>query len=141
METVVLLSCVKKKLDVPAIAKEIYISDFFQKAFEYAESLRPGKIFILSAKYQLLSPERMIEPYELTLNNMGVADRRKWANQVIEQLRCKADLKNDKFIFLAGQKYREFLVPAINNYEVPMQGLQIGKQLGWLKRKIENGNM
>ena len=141
METVVLLSCVKKKLDVPAIAKEIYISDFFQKAFKYAQSLRPDKIFILSAKYQLLSPERMIEPYELTLNNMGVAERRKWANQVIEQLRNQADLENDKFVFLAGQKYREFLVPEINNFEVPMQGLQIGKQLGWLKREIENGNM
>lgn len=141
MKTVILISCVKKKLSVPAIAKEIYISDFFQKACRYAESLCPDKIFILSAKYQLLLPEQKIEPYELTLNNMGVADRKKWARDVIEQLSRHTDLKNDKFIFLAGQRYREFLVPAISNYEVPMQGLQIGKQLGWLKREIENENM
>lgn len=141
METIILLSCVKQKLGIPAIAKEIYISNFFQKAFKYAESLRPDKIFILSAKYQLLSPEQRIEPYELTLNKMGVAERRRWASHVIEQLGYQADLENDNFIFLAGQKYREFLVPAINNYEVPMQGLQIGKQLGWLKGKIDNENM
>ena len=141
MKTIVLLSCVKQKLSVPAIAKEIYISDFFQKTFKYAESLRPDKIFILSAKHHLLSPEQKIEPYELTLNNMRVAERKKWASNVTEQLNDQADLENDKFIFLAGQKYREFLVPAIKKFEVPMQGLQIGKQLSWLKRKIDNENM
>ena len=38
--------------------------------------------FILSAKYGIVDPEQMIEPYEKTLNKMGVADQRDWAERM-----------------------------------------------------------
>ncbi len=34
--------------------------------------------------------------------------------------------------FLAGLKCRKFLVPQLASYEVPMQGLVIGRQLQFL---------
>ncbi len=71
--------------------------------------------------------------YEQTLNKMGVVDRRVWASKVIGQLKEKADLQKDEFILLAGEKYRENLLPHIKNCEIPFKGLSFGKQLQKLK--------
>ncbi len=84
----------------------------------------------------LLSEE--IEPYDITLNNMDSTARRYWASKVIMQLRRHFDLENDHFILLAGQKYREYLIPHLNSYEISLAGLMIGKQLQYLKGKVIN---
>jgi hypothetical protein len=48
------------------------------------------------------------------------------------------DLNTDEFVFLAGNNYRKYLLPSINNYKIPMLGLSIGKQLKWLTEKIKS---
>lgn len=53
------------------MAKDMYVSDLFKKSLEYARRLNPAKIYILSAKYGLLELDDMIEPYEITLNEMS----------------------------------------------------------------------
>lgn len=37
--------------------------------------LKPNQIYILSAKYHLLKPEKIISPYNLTLNNLSATYR------------------------------------------------------------------
>ena len=69
------------------------------------------------------------------MNNKEIVE---WSEGVISQLNKKADLKKDEFIFLAGSKYRKFLIPHISNYKIPLEGLGIGKQLKYLKEKTEN---
>ena len=141
MKKIVLISCVKQKLDKPAKVKELYVSDLFRKFLAYAETLSPDTVFILSAKYGLLNCEEMIEPYELTLNTMGVRERKDWSGKVIDQLGKVSGLRCDKFIFLAGERYRQYLLPHISHYEIPLQGLRVGEQKQWLKRKIRNAGM
>ena len=67
--TIVLISCVKKKASQPRPARELYISDLFRKSLKYAQSLSPDAIYILSAKYGLLSLDTVIEPYDVTLKS------------------------------------------------------------------------
>ncbi|MEN6385912.1 MAG: DUF6884 domain-containing protein [Phycisphaerales bacterium] len=141
MKTIVLISCVKTKLAIATKAKDLYTSDLFRKNYQYALTLDPDMIFILSAKYGLLSPETMIEPYEMTLNTMKLADRKRWSTIVLNELSKHTDLKNDKFVFLCGQKYREFLLSDMCNYEIPMEGLTNGRQKQWLKEKLKNVRM
>lgn len=43
------------------------------------------------------------------------------------------NFENDEVIFLAGEKYRKYLINQICNYKIPMKGLTIGKQLQFLK--------
>jgi cytoplasmic iron level regulating protein YaaA (DUF328/UPF0246 family) len=102
----------------------------------YAQSLKPKQVYILSAKYGLLSPYDMIEPYELTLKTMKTAERRLWAQRVLSALRQNCDLDADTFVFLAGDPYRQNLVPHIKHYSIPMEGLPFGKQLQWLERQV-----
>ncbi len=135
MKTIVLISCVSKKLAHKSPAKDLYDSPLFKGNLYYASSFKPDNIFVLSAKYGLVPLDREIEPYNLTLNNMAVSDIKKWAVGVLSQLHEVVDLDNDRIIFLAGEKYRRFLITSVKHYEVPMQGKTIGKQLRFLKEQ------
>lgn len=130
---IVLISCVSQKLPHRAKAKDLYVSTLFKLNLKYANSLSPNEIYILSAKHGLLELEREIEPYEQTLNNMRTAEIKEWANNVLQQLRSVASLEEAEFIFLAGDKYRKYLLPQIKNAAVPLEGLRIGEQLQRLK--------
>ncbi len=136
MKRVVLISCVKTKLDHPAKAENLYIRDLFTKNLAYAKKLKPDYIFILSAKYGLLKLNDRIAPYEKTLNQMPVNERRVWSDSVISELRRYADLEQDEFIILAGEKYRDFLIPHIKKYKIPFEGLSFGNQLKALNKLI-----
>lgn len=135
---VVLISCVKSKLNVPAKARDLYISDLFRSALQYAYYLKAEKIFVLSAKYGLLELDQVIAPYEMTLKNMGEPQKRAWAAGVINSLRQKTDLNKDLFIILAGENYRKYLIPAMKNYQVPLEGLAFGQQLQELKTRVRS---
>lgn len=130
---IILISCVSKKRSHRAAAQDLYTSTLFTLNLRYARQLKPDAIFILSAKHGLLDPETIIDPYDVTLNKMSAASLRDWADNVRGQLAARTDLERDHFTFLAGNNYRKFLIPHLHHYEVPMEGLRIGEQLGRLK--------
>lgn len=138
MKKIVLLSCVSKKLNKPTTAEIIYISPLFKKSLNYAKSLNPDNIHILSAKHYVLDLDTIIEPYDETLNNMSKHQIIDWSNKCLERLTEKYDLKNDTFIFLAGDKYRKYLLPYIKHYELPLEGLRIGEQMSWYDNNTLN---
>jgi cytoplasmic iron level regulating protein YaaA (DUF328/UPF0246 family) len=138
MIKIVLISCVSKKLSHKSKAQDLYVSPLFQKNLQYAKSLNPDKIFILSAKYGLLDLNKEIGPYDKTLNKMSSNEIKEWANSVLNQLQKVSDLDKDEFVFLAGNNYRKFLLLHVKNYKIPMLGLGIGKQLKWLTEKIKH---
>ncbi|MCH8155291.1 MAG: hypothetical protein IH786_08520 [Proteobacteria bacterium] len=139
--TVYLVSCVSKKRSSTAPAKDLYLSDWFIKARNFVEA-RGCPWFILSAEHGLIAPDDILDPYEKTLNTMSALDRRRWAEMVLSQMSEKMP-KAKSVIFLAGQRYREFLVERLRNQgvsvEVPMVGLRIGEQLAWLRAQTKDG--
>jgi len=137
---IVLISCASKKLAYKSKAEDLYISTLFRLSFAYAKKLKPDKIFILSAKYGLLNLNDEIATYNETLNNKPVSDIKLWAEKVVINLREMADLKSDMFVFFAGKKYREYILPHIKYYKIPLKGLRIGEQLKFLKNKLEQAD-
>lgn len=133
MKKIVLISCVSKKLPHEARAEDLYISPLFKFNLKLAKQLNPDAIYILSAKHGVLELDVKIEPYDTTLNKMGVAERRAWSDKVLEQLAMRADLQRDHFVFLAGQNYRKYVVTRLGSFEAPMEGMRIGRQLQKLK--------
>lgn len=81
----------------------------------------------------------MIEPYNLTLNEMTAAKRRAWGEKVTAELRRHYE-EGDQVVLLAGQRYHEQVIPALRQWacrvEVPLEGLGIGQQKAWLKREL-----
>ena len=135
-----LVSCVSKKQPRQAPARDLYVSDWFAKARKLVEA-QGWPWFILSAKHGLVHPDKEIAPYEKTLNEMRVAERRAWASDVMRALECHLDGVQTVVVF-AGQRYREFLAPELRKrgvqVDVPMEGLKLGKQLNWLKCRIKH---
>lgn len=124
---IALLSCTSKKKDYPCAAYEMYSeSARFQKAYQFAK-LISDNIFILSPKYGLLPEDKLIEPYDESLHDKNAQERKTWANAVLHELQKVADLQNDEFIILAGEKYREHLLPHLSHYWLPLKGMSIGK--------------
>ena len=138
MAKIILISCVSSKVAHRAKAKDLYVSPLFKYNLRYAHALNPDKIFILSAKYGLVNLEKEIDPYNLTLNKMKAIQVKAWAEQVVSDLRKEVNLDNDEIIFLAGSRYRKYLIPHIKNYKIPLKGFGIGKQLQFLKDKMHN---
>ena len=134
MNPVFLVSCVAGKRSKAAAAADLYTSAWFVKARAFVEATG-DPWFILSAEHGLLGPEKVIEPYERTLNTMSAADRRSWAQKVREQM--EENLPDvGEVVVLAGNRYRENLMPYLRRrfpkVTVPMEGLTIGRQLNWL---------
>jgi len=133
---IVLIPCSKRKLNRKAKAKDLYLRPLLKKSLQYAKSLDPDAIFILSAKHHLLQLSKVIEPYNVYISDKSGKEKKIWAKKVIQQLEKRYDLKKDHFTILAGECYRQYLIPHIYKVEIPMQGLGIGKQLGWLTDKL-----
>lgn len=136
MKSIVLIACGKRKQPRGVRAEDLYTGSLFKMSLRYAKSLSPDMIFILSAKHGLLDLGREIEPYDSTLNNISTAEIRTWSADVVARLRERADLCQDRFIFLAGDRYRRFIIPHLRFVEIPMEGLRQGEQLQFLKKQI-----
>jgi hypothetical protein len=84
--THILVSCAATKHDEALEAEKLYTSQLFQKAslfaWQNARALN-GRWWILSAKYGLLDPKKVVEPYDETLNTMRIDERKDWATSVL----------------------------------------------------------
>lgn len=151
MRQIVLIACVSKKSDKKTKAKDLYISPLFRYSLAYALALKPDKIFILSALHHLLELDREIEPYNVTLSNvskkkrkpglkvLNSTEKKEWGKKIVEMLSAEADLKEDKFLILAGQEYIKPIVSSLNNYEDVLNGVLLFDRVPLLKQKL-NGN-
>jgi hypothetical protein len=141
VKTVYLVSCVSRKGTGRQPAKELYVSDWFRKARKYVEH-QGERWYILSAEHGLIFPDTVITPYDNTLNRASVYERRAWARRVLKGLK-EVLAPGDCAVFIAGARYREFLVPELLRMgvevEIPMEGMRIGEQLSWLKKQVAGG--
>jgi cytoplasmic iron level regulating protein YaaA (DUF328/UPF0246 family) len=113
-------------------ARELYISDLFKKNLAYAEK-NYDRVLILSAKYGVLQLDEEIPYYNKTLNDMQKDEIEAWNVSVAEQLQTMLQPDDELFV-LCGKNYYEGLLPKLpHKHTIIMEGLGIGRRLGWLK--------
>lgn len=124
---VFLIACSKSKAGRTTSARQLYRGDLFRKSVAYAEA-EGARWFVLSARYGLLHPDTIVDPYELTLADLSPLERLQWGERVAYAL-PRAPL-----VFLAGKLYREPILasPMMNHTRAsctaPLAGLGIGQQ-------------
>jgi len=132
--SVALVGCVKKKLPHAAPAADLYVSPLFVRQREWATA-RCDRWFILSAKYCLVAPDDLIEPYELTLKTLPIAEKRAWSARTVDQLKRELGrLDGVYFEIYAGAQYVEFgliagLRAARAVVALPWSGLGLGQRI------------
>lgn len=131
---IVFISCTKKKLAHSCSAKEMYTaSQWFRGGWRFAESLHPDHIYILSAKYGLLRPDDIIEPYNKTLVTENIKAIKVWSAIVARQIYNEGIDRSDRVIFLCGLNYRRFIRNLFPNRVEPLAHMGIGKQMQYFK--------
>jgi hypothetical protein len=129
-----LVGCVKNKLDHAAPAADLYVSTLFQGRRAYVERTCE-RWFVLSALHGVVSPEAVLEPYDVTLNDASQAERRAWATKVLRQLDAElGSVAGRTFEIHAGAHYCDHgLVKGLRErgaiVEQPVAGLGLGQQL------------
>lgn len=140
---VVLVGCAKQKLEHAAPARELYMSALFAKSRAYAER-RGGRWFVLSAKYGLVDPTAVIEPYDLALSDRPGGDRHAWGERVVAQLiAALGSASGARIEILAGNAYvdpiRDRLIDAGVTVLEPLAGLRQGERLAWFGPNAAGG--
>jgi hypothetical protein len=135
---VALVGCVAQKLNYPAPARRLYTSPLFRWRLAWAEQ-HADRILILSAGYHLVELDRVLQPYDASLNTASKAERLDWAATVWSQLHQTLDVAETRFTLLAGKAYTtylgQWLKTAAAACDLPLARLAIGQQLQWLKRE------
>ncbi len=104
------ISCSKTKLTHAAAARDLYCSPYFRLCRDYIR-YRSGcgeRYVILSAKYGVVKPHEVLEPYDLALHDMGETQRREWALRVQQQLLDEYG-RDTIYTVVAGGSYRAAL--------------------------------
>jgi hypothetical protein len=130
-----LVGCVKTKLPHAAPARDLFSSTHFRAARAYVETTGLPW-YVLSAKYGLLAPDEVVQPYDVFLKDMSSAYRRAWGEWVVQQLlRERVDLAGTTFAVHAGESYvaplRGPFARAQARLVEPLQGLSLGERTRW----------
>ena len=133
-QTICLVPCASRKRSSRALARDLYESALFRKMRAVVEELGTPW-FILSAKHGLVQPDQPVDPYDLTLKDMRVSERRLWAERVIGQME-RVLPPADRVVVFAGKTYREFLMDWLRGrsaaVETPLARFPIGRQQQYL---------
>jgi len=142
-----LIACSKTKLPRPAPAAELYNSPLFKFSRQYAE--KHGEYLILSAEHGLVNPSHLVEPYDTTLADLGVAQTTAMIAKVERQAQQWLQLwdHDEKKLpgaleLLAGRDYAAIInatcLADFFRIHQPLKGLGIGQRLQWLKNNLRH---
>jgi hypothetical protein len=82
-----LVACSRRKAERPLPARELYVSPLFRAARAYAERrYGPERWYILSARHDLVHPDQVLAPYDLSLRQLTAAEREAWGYRVAVDL-------------------------------------------------------
>lgn len=131
----VLVGCVKTKLDRPAPARDLYVSPLFRKARAYAEQ-SGAPWFILSAEHGLVSPDTVLDPYNRYLPETSRDYRAAWGRRVVADLGRAAGTLAGKVVEAhAGMAYTRAIEAGLHaagaELVEPLAGLGLGQRLAW----------
>lgn len=132
MQKLALIGCSKSKKQYKCSAMEMYSeSELFKKTYKYCIKNKFSKIKILSAKYGMILPNLVIEPYDLSLYDMNKKEIDIWAKKIADKL----NITEFEIHFMCGKKYYEPIIKYLknSNFKIPMIGLGIGERLKYLK--------
>ena len=108
----VILSCTKMKLNAPAPAIRLYQGDIFKVAQKWVKMHNFHEL-IISAKYGLVPPRKIIKPYDRRLKNLTEA--RLLRDKVNPKLRKKL-LEYEVIVLILGNTYLEVIKPLIEEF-------------------------
>lgn len=134
---IAIITCGKSKQAVPAKAIDLYTGIVFRQKLTYVQTLYPNAyIYILSAKYGIISTDLVIEPYDQMVPLREDDFFKEWSAKVTKQL--KQFDKTEDIVFLGNQHYYKPVdAYFVGQKQAPLLGLKPGMQLQRLALEID----
>jgi hypothetical protein len=124
-----LISCGRNKKQTKDAASELYTSPRFRLSRSLADHLKL-QYFVVSAKYGLLAPTEMIEPYDASLELFNDEQRIAWAKDILDRL-LSVSKEIAHVVLLTADEYAEPLREVFNKKNIsvmlPLDGLLSGR--------------
>lgn len=136
--SIALVGCSGPKLDRAAPARQLYTSQLFRSALALAEH-RHDAVYVVSAKYELVPLDRVIEPYNLTMSVVAKEWRTIWGVRVWDSILRRHQGVDRQIYVYAGKDYAQPIRQAgfhAATFHEPLARMQIGQRLRWLREQL-----
>jgi hypothetical protein len=130
---IAVIPCGKAKRPTPMPAGDLYVGPYFRACRDYALSILPRRaVYVLSAKYGLLTLDDRIAPYELTLGQPGAVTVQRLRNQARSR-----GLLLQQAILVCGGHYADYCAQVWPSHLRPLARRGgLGVQIGLLRRYV-----
>lgn len=135
-DCVAVINCASKKLSYSAPAKDFYIGTVFKVQLEFCKK-NFSNYCIISAKYGLLLPTDIVEPYNLYIGDLTDQQRKELFLDCAKSLRDKFS-NCSKIYFLTTDKYAELAQYVTGECIFLLDGLRGRQKLHYLKTGDRN---
>lgn len=129
-----LVGCGKAKANYAMQAKKLYIGGLTRMSIEWMDR-NCETFFILSAKCHLTPSDKIIDPYDLKMDDLDKNDQLAWGQVVAKQL--TDSVGTDKlFVVMAGASYINALTLGCSEHLKiynPCRGLTMGLRMSWIR--------
>jgi hypothetical protein len=132
------VGCGKAKQSRACRAAELYTGSLTRLAIKWMER-NCEEFYILSAKFGLLDPDRVIKPYNVKLSDYSDEEQISWGNMVADGLHAMFNTNCTPFLVMAGSDYSSAFMPKLTRigldgyvYEV-CKGLKMGNRMRWIR--------
>lgn len=132
---VVLLCSANRKHPWPAPAGDLYHSEFFRLAKQYADQLSPKRLFILSAVHGLVAAEEELAPYTMTMSALGQGDVKSWGKMVATQLQEAVHLHRHEVIILGLGRFANPILKHIPQAIAPLVSMTLAQAMQFLREQ------
>jgi cytoplasmic iron level regulating protein YaaA (DUF328/UPF0246 family) len=138
LHRVAIVGCGATKRAYAAPAGDLYQGGYFMACSAYARRFFKDWR-IVSAKYGLLEPAAVIEPYDCCLDTFTAAELADWGKLVQGQLAKAFDIENTEFYLLTGEAYSSAFtgLPRVFNVFASLKPDGMGYRMGFLKKALQ----
>ena len=133
---VAVINCGSAKQHKKCKAQDLYIGSLFLASQEFCKS-KYDQYCILSAKYHVLLPDDIVEPYDMFLTKFSKKDKEEWSRITAEQLLTKFP-EDTEFDFYVSQSYLTYVLPYLDKakrvYNTYLNDLGMGYKIQWFQQ-------
>jgi hypothetical protein len=133
-DAVAIIPCTNQKSDTPGPAREVWIGGHFQLVLAHAEIFY-DRVYVMSYKYGLITPEQHIEPYDIDIRTAGAGDKLRWWAKMKGNIKdlCETDPPLLVSLYTGNVEreriIREFVRNGVRQVLVPFDGASIGRRM------------
>ncbi len=133
MKTVAIIPCTNQKTDTPGKAREVWKGGHFQLTLAHAERYYTD-VIIMSYKYGFITPEEIIEPYDIDIQLAPAQDKLTWWWLVRVHIKELIETNPDLVAIYTGmfdhdRIVREFIRNEFDQVITPWEGLRVGERM------------